>query len=296
MEIKHFKLIKTIVEEGNIANSAEKLFLTQSALSHQLRDLETRLNVKIFVRSRNQWELTEEGKQLYLLANTVLTEITEGLKSIEHIKEGTKGTIKISTECYTFYQSLPTFIQKMGVLYPAIDIDLMIDATHHPVDKLISKELDIAIVTTPSHQDELVSIPFFKDEIFAIVHNENPLSQLEFLSAQDFQHVHLLIHSYPLETVSVYEHFLKPNHITPLKISAIPLTEVSLEMVKANMGIMCIPKWALKYFKLPGELVFKPIGKKGLKRQHFLCLQKESLQKKYINDFIDNIKDDFIEN
>ena len=106
MEIKHFKLIKTIVEEGNIANSAEKLFLTQSALSHQLRDLETRLNVKIFVRSRNQWELTEEGKQLYVLANTVLTEITEGLKSIEHIKEGTKGTIKISTECYTFYQSL----------------------------------------------------------------------------------------------------------------------------------------------------------------------------------------------
>ncbi|MEL7123304.1 MAG: LysR family transcriptional regulator, partial [Bacteroidota bacterium] len=58
MEIKYFRLIKTIEEEGSIANSANKLFLTQSALSHQLRELETRLGFKVFYRKRNKWELT----------------------------------------------------------------------------------------------------------------------------------------------------------------------------------------------------------------------------------------------
>jgi len=148
MEFKYFRLIKTIAEEGNISNSATRLFLTQSALSHQLKDIEDRMGFKVFLRKRNQWKLTEEGKELYQLANTVLAEIDKGLTNIQKIKEGSKGTIRISTECYSFYQGLPKFIQKMSLLYPEILINLDVEATHRPVSKVLSKELDMAIVTS----------------------------------------------------------------------------------------------------------------------------------------------------
>ena len=62
------------------------------------------------------------------------------------------------------------------------------------------------------------------------------------LEASDFAKAHLIIHSFPLETVSVYDQYLKLNKITPRKISAIPLTEVALDTVNANMGVMCMPK------------------------------------------------------
>ncbi|MDO3695746.1 LysR family transcriptional regulator [Wenyingzhuangia sp. chi5] len=293
METKYFRLIKTIVEEGNLANATEKLFLTQSALSHQLKELELQLGFKVFFRKRNQWELTEEGTELYHLGNTVLSSIEKGLNDIKKIQAGSTGTIKVSTECYSFYHGLPSFIQRMGVLYPEIQVDLNLEATHHPIQKILSNEIDIAIVTLKPEDNSLFCIPFFEDEILAIMHKEHPLSKQKKIVAKDFSQEHLIIHSYPLETVSVYQQWLKPNNVMPLKISAVPLTQVALEMIEANIGITCMPLWALKLFKIPEDIVFKTIGNKGLKRTHYLVVRKADKTKKYINDFILNFKEQF---
>ena len=293
MDIKYFRLIKTIVEEGNMASSSEKLFLTQSALSHQLRDLEERLGFKVFHRTRNKWKTTEEGEALYQLANQVLQAIDQGLSNIEQIRTGSKGTIKVSTECYSFYQGLPSFIQKMGVLYPEIDVDLILEATHQPISKLLAHDIDIALVTSKPANELLSSIELFEDEIFAVMHRENVFNEGAYLDASDFSDIHLIIHSFPLETVSVFEKFIKPNGITPVKISAVPLTEVALELVNANMGMMCMPKWALKSFKISEDLIFKRISQHGLKRTHYLVVRETDRSKKYIHDFISNFEEHF---
>ncbi len=268
--------------------------MTQSALSHQLKDLEIQLGFKVFYRTRNKWELTEEGDVLYKTACTVIDSIGNGLNTIQQIRAGAAGTIKISTECYSFYQGLPLFIQKMKMLYPEIEVDLVLEATHKPVEKVISNEIDIAVVTSkPSGNKELVSVEIFEDEILAIMHQENLLNNSEYLTADDFVDVHLIIHSFPLKTVSVYEGFLSPNGIMPVKISAVPLTEVALEMVQANIGITCMPKWALRSFRLSEELKFKKIGSNGLKRKHYLVVRKSDIGKKYVNDFLLNFKEYF---
>lgn len=196
MEIKYFRLIKTIEEEGSIANSADKLFLTQSALRHQLRELEERLGFKVFHRKRNKWQLTDEGTELYKLGNSILESIEKGFSNIEQLRTGSVGTIKASTECYSFYHGLPSFIQKMGLLYPEIEVDLVREATHQPISKILSNEIDIAIVTQKPMNDSLSSIEVYENEIFAIIHKENPLSKVEFIEASDFESTHLIIHSF----------------------------------------------------------------------------------------------------
>lgn len=294
MELKYFRLIKTIAEEGNIANATDRLFLTQSALSHQLRDLEDRLGFKVFLRARNKWKLTEEGEELYRLANKVLAEIEQGMKGIEDIRQGSKGRIRISTECYSFYRGLPALIQKMGVLYPEIEIDLIAEATLQAVPKLLTNEIDLAIATSGQSNEKLLKIELFEDVIMAVVHKENPLSKKEFIEAQDFKDVHLIIHSFPMESVAVYEYYLKPNGVEPAKVTAIPLTEVALEMVDANMGVMCVPKWALRATRVPKDLVLKRIGENRVRRKHYVVIRKEDEGKKYINDFITSIQQEFI--
>ena len=295
MELKYFRLIKTIAEEGSIANSTERLFLTQSALSHQLRELEERLGFKVFHRTRNKWELTQEGSELYKLANNIFSSIDKGFNAIKHIKDGSKGTIKLSAECQSFFHTIPSFIQKMGILYPEIKIDVALGATQQTISQVLSNDIDIAIVTSQPASEELESIKVFEDEIFAVIHKENAMHRLEYLEASHFENVHLLINSFPLESVAVYDQFLKPNRINPIKISAIPYTEISLSMIHANMGIMCAPKWQLAPFKLSKELLFKRIGKNGLKRKHYLVVKKEQRNKKYIHDFISNFEEDFLE-
>ena len=294
MDIKYLKLIQTIYEEGNISRSADRLFLTQSALSHQLREIEDQLGFKIFLRSRNNWKLTEEGQELYDLSVKVLSDIEKSLNKVQNIRSGSAGTIRMSTECYSFYHGLPAFIQRMGILYPNIDIQLIIESTHHPVSKMIAGELDIGIVTSIIQHDELEYSELFTDEIFAVMNVEHRLSGNDYITASDFKDIHLIIHSYPLDTVSVHKLFLTPNQINPVKITAIPMTEVALEMVVANMGVICLPKWALSTFKLPETITFRPIGSKGLKRKHYLVYRKEDLSKKHFRDLVNNIRDDFI--
>ena len=286
-------MVKTIAESGNIANSSEKLYLTQSALSHQLRELEERLGFKVFHRARGQWQLTEAGSALNHMANQVLSTIADGLDTIEKIKEGAQGHIKVGTECYAFYQGLPGFIQKMGLLYPGISVSLVLEATHQPIAKVLTGDIDIALTTQPAHDALLEHIAVFEDELFALVHDEHPLASEAFLTAQHFANTPLFIHSFPLDTVAVYQHFLQPNGVVPTQITAIPLTEVALEMVGANMGIMCTPKWALKAFKLPEGVIFKRLGHKGIRRKHYLVYRHACLEKAYVRDFIANFKDEF---
>lgn len=294
MNLRYLKLVKTIVEEGNISKSADRLFLTQSALSHQLRDFEERLGIKVFIRTRNDWKLTPEGDEVYQVACEVISRIDEGLQKISKVKEGSRGTIKLSTECYSFYHGLPRFIQKMGVLYPEIEIILTLESQQHFASQLLSGELDICLNTHNINNNDIVSYEFLKDEMFAVVHRENPLAQQPFMTPNDFSNHNLIIHSLPLETATIHKHFLRPNNVVPKKITAIPMTEVALELVEANMGIACYPKWQLKSFQLSDALILVKIGKRGFVRTHYLSTRSNFKESKYIQDFIDSFLEEKI--
>ncbi len=121
---------------------------------------------------------------------------------------------------------------------------------------------------------------------------EHPLASKRYLNADDFADQQLIIHSYPLETVTVYQHFLKEKKVQPGQILAIPLTEVALEMVKAGMGIMTMPQWALKPFTSSSALKLVPIGPKGLIRTHYAAIRHEDAGKKHLKDFIENLRED----
>lgn len=293
MELKYFRLIKTIAEEGNIANSADQLFLTQSALSHQLREMEDRLGFKVFHRTRNHWQLTKEGEELHKTGLKLLDTIEDGFNNIRKIKEGSKGSLKVSAECQSFFHGLPAFVQKMAILYPEINIDLSLGATNQTMAQVLSNEIDLAIVTTEPASEALYSVKFFKDEIKALIHKEHFLGSHPYLDASHFADVHLLINSYPLENVSVYEHFLKPNRIVPAKISAIPFTEVAMQIVKANMGVMCLPEWTLEPFTLSEDLILQRIGRNGLKRCHYLVMRADQRNLPHFANFLANFLEDF---
>lgn len=292
MEIRHLRLIKTIAEEKGITKSLNKLFLTQSAVSHQLRDIEERIGCKIFYRSKNQWLLTPEGKILYDSAVKVIGEIDLAMDKVNGIREGHAGTIRISTGCYTTYHWLPGFLTRMKVLYPKLDVQIVVEATHRPLQNLLDNALDLGITSDPADDKSLKYIELFKDEVMALMSVNDEIARKKYLSAEDFKTQTLIIYSYPLESVTVYQHFLKPLKIMPKEIITIPLTEVALEMVKAGMGIMTMPKWAMKPFVSIPEIQLVKIGQKGLMRTHYAAIRHEDSDKKYIADFIENLKEE----
>jgi LysR family transcriptional regulator for metE and metH len=285
MEIRHLRLIKSIVEEGSIAKAIDKLHLTQSALSHQLKEAEYQLGTKIFLRQNKKLILTKAGEKLYHTANDILTKLTDTEKEIKSMVFGEVGEIRISTECYSSYHWLPSVLKQFHLLYPNIELKIVMEATHYPLQKLLNNELDIAIVSDPIKNDNINYTELFQDEMVMIVSENHGWTEKKYVVAEDFEAEHLLIHSLPLETVTVHQLFLAPAKISPRKITPLPLTEASIEMVKADMGVMAMAKWAAQPYLKNNSIRAIKIGRNGLKRKHYIAFIKNKTYPDYFTHF-----------
>jgi LysR family transcriptional regulator for metE and metH len=286
MEIRHLRLIKAIVEEGSITKAIDKLHLTQSALSHQLKEAEYQLGTPLFLRTNKKLTLTKAGEKLYGIANEILDKLSETELQIKQMVFGEFGEIRISTECFSSYHWLPSVLKQFHHLYPNVELKIVTEATHYPLQKLLDNAIDIGIVSDQIKNDKIKYLELFQDEIVMAVAENHPWVNKKYVVAEDFANEHLIIHSLPMETVTIHQLVLAPANIKPKKVTALPLTEASIEMVKADMGVMSIAKWALQPYLKNNAVKAIKIGKNGLRRKHFIAIRTEKEYPDYFNHFI----------
>lgn len=286
MEIRHLKLIKAIVEEGSITKAIDKLHLTQSALSHQLKEAEYQLGTAIFLRTNKKLVLTKAGEKIYETANEILDKLSQTESQIKQMVFGEHGEIRISTECYSSYHWLPSVLKQFHLLYPNVELKIVTEATHYPLQKLVENTIDIAIISDQIKDNNIKYLELFQDEVVMVVSENHSWADKKFVTAEDFVNEHLLIHSLPMETVTIHQFVLAPAKVSPRKITPLPLTEASIEMVKADMGVMSMAKWALQPYLKNSSLKSVKIGKNGLKRKHFIAIRQNENYPDYFHHFI----------
>lgn len=291
MEIRYLRLIKAIVEEGSLTHAMDILHLSQSALSYQLKEAELQVGTEIFYRRNKKLILTQVGKKLYASAIKVLSEIDATDAEIKKMMNGENGVIRISTECYTSYHWLPAVLKKFNNEFPNVELEIIFEATHHPIEKLIAGELDIAITSNPEQVEQVEFIKLFSDEMLAVVPIHHPWASRPYIEAQDFQDVNLIIHSLPLDTVSIFRTELTPKGIEPKKLIVLPLTEASIELVKANMGVIVLANWALVPY-LKREIKSVKINKEGFFRQQYVARIRNRSYPVYFDYFIKFLREE----
>lgn len=292
MEIRHLRLIKAIVEEGSITKAIDKLHLTQSALSHQLKEAEYQLGTAIFLRVNKKLVLTKAGEKVYDVANEILNKLTETETQIKQMVFGESGEIRISTECFSSYHWLPSVLKQFHLLYPNVELKIITEATHIPLQKLLENTIDIAIVSDTIKDNHINYTELFQDEMVMVVSENHSWADKKYVIAEDFINEHLIIHSLPLETVTIHQFLLAPAKVNPKKITPMPLTEASLEMVKADMGIMSMAKWALQPHLKNNPIKAVKIGKNGLKRKHYVATRANETYPDYFQHFINFLQNE----
>ena len=204
---------------------------------------------------------------------------------------GENGVIRISTECYTSYHWLPPVLKKFNNEFPNVEVEIVFEATHHPIEKLVSGELDLAITSNPEQIEQIEFIRLFSDEMLAVVSSRHPWAKREYVEAEDFQDVSLIIHSLPLDTVSIFRTQLTPKGISPKKLIILPLTEASIELVKANMGVIVLANWALQPY-LNDDIVPVKINPEGFFRQQYVARMRDGEYPVYFDYFIKFLREE----
>lgn len=265
IELKHLRLIKYIVEDGSMSNATHKMFLTQSALSHMLRELEESLAVKVFSRRAKKLQLTEEGKAILFHAERVLSAFTELEKMLANLKVDGQERIRISTACYTSYHWLPAVVKLFRQKMPEVLIDIVIEATHKPLLYLENGGLDIAITESKPTVRAGYRIDFlFEDEFLLLVANDSPYLKMKPFTAKALDGEVLFIYEMDETKSTAFTQFIRPNGVEFAAVTKMQLTEGLIEMVAAGLGVTIMPYWMaspylkqakVKSIRLPGKRV-----------------------------------------
>lgn len=290
LEARHLRAIEAIHREGTVTAAARRLHLTQSAVSHLVRDLEDRLGVELFVRDRGM-ELTPEGERLLSAARVVLDELQRAEHDLEQLKAGYRGVLRLTTECYTCYHWLPAILERFRAEFPEVDLQIVPEATSDPVAALLDGALDLAILHRPASDPELVLRELFTDEIVAAVAPDHRLAASSWLDPEDFGDETLILHNGPEDSTVVRE-FLRPAGVEPRRALALQLSEAVVEAAKSGMGVTVMARWAVSPQVAAGGLVAVPLGRSGLHRTWYAAMPRHRADALAIRALVDLLERD----
>src|SRR5262249_12055577 len=285
LDIRHLKLIVAVTEEQSVTRAGEVLHLTQSALSHQLREIEEKLGTPLFLRMNKKMILTQAGERLLGTARQVLDEMKRAEHHISQIAANRQGTLRISTECYTCYHWLPDVMKEFRQKFPGVEVRIDAEATHRPIQALLQGKLDLAIVSSVHRDKQLHYRSLFQDELVVILPTYHPLVSRPYLSAKDFVGENLILYVSPDES-TIFQKILRPAGIAPARVTTVPLTEAIIEMVKAGLGISAIARWAVEEQIAGEKIVARSLTRRGLHRQWQAVTIKQDTPPAYIDEFI----------
>jgi LysR family transcriptional regulator, regulator for metE and metH len=285
LELRHLRLVKAIADAGSVTRAGEILHLTQSALSHQLRDIESRLNAPLFHRVGRRMLPTEAGRRLIETAAGVLSAVRHTEDQIRRAARGGEGTLRISTECYTVYHWLPPLLKKYRLAHPMVDIQIDASATSNPVQALLDGKLDLAVVSVLPRDRRVAVHPLFDDNMVVITAPGHPLAARPYVRPEDFRTETLLLYARK-EDSYVYKRIVARSGVTPRCVQQVQLTEAIIELVKAGLGVAILSEWAVAPHLRSRALRAVRLTRAGHRRRWSAVTLRETSDLAYVADFI----------
>lgn len=238
-----YRIIHTIITESSFTKAAEKLNMTQSAVSHAVNTLEKSIGFPIFNRLKSGIGLTQEGaKLLPYIEQMVFTE-DRFLNEVNVINAVEIGTLRMGSFASASSRILPEIIRAFNERYPGIAIELYDGGYDEIKSRLEKGQIDIAVLEDSFLEANYYHLPYLKDEMLLVTPKKAPFDVLKELPMNE-------IINYPFvmpdnDQDMFLKMLLKSHHVDPEIKYRIQLLTTVFAMVEAGLGITIVPESAL---------------------------------------------------
>ena len=290
LELRDLRLIAAIDECGGVTKASAALNLTQSALSHQLADLERRLGVSLFARQGKRMVLTPAGERLRDAARPILGSVAAVEAETRNVASQREELLRLSTECYTCYHWLPAVLTEFRRKFPKVEPRIVAGATKRTVPALLKGQIDLAIVSDPVRDRRIQLTPLFKDELVVVVAPTHPWGSRRTVEAIDFADEHVLTYSRDRTDSTLFQKVLMPAGVTPREHSSVELTEALVELVKAGLGVALLARWAAAPHLKAGTLRAVRVTETGLPREWSAATLRYKTPRPQLEAFIEALQ------
>jgi len=286
LEIRHLRSLLAVADLGKLSSAAERVHLTQSALSHQIRVLEAHYGLTLFHRTPRGLTFTPAGERLLALARAVLVQVNDAERDLVRLKGDTGGELRIALECHTCFDWLMPVMDEFRRRWPEVEIDLVAGFHSDPLALIAEGRADMVIGSAPPSKRAWHVAPLFRFEILAVLANEHRLRSKRRLAAEDFRDEMLITYPVPETRIDLIREVLSPAGIKPERRTA-ELTIAILQLVASRRGIAALPNWGVKNYVDHDYVISRPIGAKGLWSELHAVVPKVLKDKPYVDDFVE---------
>jgi DNA-binding transcriptional LysR family regulator len=179
MQVESFKVFRDLVESRSFSKAASLNFITQSAVSQQIRAMEERFHVPLIERSNKQFGLTREGQMLYESSKQIIFEFDSLQHQLAEIRNVVSGTIRLSTVYSIGLHELPPYLKKFLREFPGVHVHVEYRRSNQVYDEVSEGTSDLGLVAFPVQKKSLKVEPFRKDKLVVICVPTHEMAKLD---------------------------------------------------------------------------------------------------------------------
>lgn len=291
LDIKHLRTLAALRDGGTLVEAARRMHLTQSALSHQLKDLEDRLGVALFLRKSKPLRFTRAGLELLQLADSVLPLLRQTERNLQKMAGGHSGRLHMVIECHSCFDWLMPAINSFRDHWPEVEIDLSTSFHFEPIPALQRGDIDLVVTSDPGAQADLHYQPLFRYQSVLALANQHRLVQQRCIQPADLREETLIHYPVDRQRLDIFERFLTPKGIEPKATRQTELTLMMVQLVASGRGVACLPSWALQPYLDSGLISTRPLGEEGLWPTLYAAIRREQLDSPFMQDFFQQALD-----
>ena len=290
VELRHLRTLVALRDTGSLVEAAERVFLTQSALSHQLKDLENRLGCALFIRKTRPVRFTSAGKRLLRLADDTLQLVHSAESDLVRLAGGESGRIYMAIECHSCFDWLLPAINQYREHWPDVELDIASGFHFAPLPALARGDLDLVITADPVTDKSLTYLPLFSYEAQLAIAQDHPLVAKEFVEPRDLSDEVLICYPVDRARLDVFTSFLNPAGVEPARVRTAELTTMMIQLVASGRGVTCLPNWALHEYDKNDYIAVRSLGEEGVWPTLYAAVREDQAEAAYVRGFVDVAK------
>ncbi|HEX3251824.1 MAG TPA: LysR family transcriptional regulator [Pyrinomonadaceae bacterium] len=256
MEIRQLRAFVAIAESGTFTAGALRVHVTQAAISMQIRQLETEIGAKVFVRAPRHVILTEAGEQLLRRARHILREHDAALDEIAELAGAERGRLRIgSASAMVLTEQLPAILKELRKQHPAAEIAVTSGTSEVLVDQILAGEVDVAFVSLPVDVRGIKTERLSEDQLVAIASPRHKLAKQKTISAYTLAGERLILGERGGNTRRLIDQFFAQAGVMLHVTMELSRQQAIKRMVEEDMGVGIVPLQSVKEEVEKGRLI-----------------------------------------
>ena len=266
MNLHHLEIFHAVAETGSISACAERMHISQPAISRQLKEFESRLGVALFERMPRGMRLTEAGELLRDYATRLFEIAHTAQAAVRELAEATHGHLAIGASNTIGTYILPRLLAMFRVRHPDIQISMFVGNTEQVSQGVADMRFALGFIEGPLHVVDLQVERFRDDEIVPVASPNHPLARKKRLAVTDFSGQPLLMREPGSGTRELTETALSQLGIRPGRVVEFGNAEAIKQAAIHGGGIAFLPRVSMPRELAAGDLVVLPIGDLTIRR------------------------------